>query len=233
MCLLSLKNVYSGYGNGTVLQDINLYVKKNEFVVVIGPNGSGKTTLLETIFRVTSLYKGTINFNNDDISNEAPEFLGGKGIAYVKQRNNIFPTMTVLDNLKTSSLYNSCSYNIKDVYNYFPILKERKNQIAGTLSGGERQMLAIGCALMSRADLLLLDEPSGGLAPKVVKDLFNIIRDIHKNGISIFLVEQNSRLALENADRGYVLEGGKIRLSGTTQYLIKNDTVAKHYLGLN
>lgn len=233
MRLLSIENITSGYGKTTILQDINLYVEKGEFVVIIGPNGAGKTSLLETVYGAIDLHKGAIHFNNENISKVNTQCLVRKGMAYMKQTKNIFPTMTVLDNLITFSLNSNSGHNLEEVYKYFPTLKERERQIAGTLSGGERQMLAIGSALMTRADLILLDEPSGGLAPKLVRDLFNAISKIHERGTSILLVEQNPKIALEKADRVYLMEGGKIKLTGNAKDFVKNDAVAKGYLGLN
>jgi branched-chain amino acid transport system ATP-binding protein len=234
MSLLQIDSVYSGYGKMTVLENISLTVEKGEFVVVIGPNGAGKSTLLKTIFGFTNLHQGRVFYAGKEITGLDPEEIAKQGFSYVPQDNCIFPSLTVLENLEMGAiLYGKESRSRLDyVYSKFPILKERRNQNAGTLSGGERQMLAIGCGLMTKPQLIVLDEPTSGLAPLVVTSLFDVVRDIHQEGTSLFMVEQNAKKALEVGERGYLLEGGKIKLQGKTKDLLQNEEVIKHYLGV-
>ena len=234
MSLLEIASVHSGYGKMTVLEGVNLKVEKGEFVVVIGPNGAGKSTLLKTIFGFADLHRGKITYEGREISGLKPEEISPRGVAYVPQDNNIFPSLTVLENLEMSAiLYERDSRTRLDgVFSKFPRLQERRYQSAGTLSGGERQMLAIGCGLMIEPRLMLLDEITGGLAPILVAALFEAVRGVHQEGTSLLMVEQNAQKALNVGQRGYILEGGKVKLEGDAAVLLKNEEVIKHFLGV-
>ncbi|MCX5917746.1 MAG: ABC transporter ATP-binding protein [Deltaproteobacteria bacterium] len=234
MSLLEIASVHSGYGKMTVLEGVNLKVEKGEFVVVIGPNGAGKSTLLKTIFGFADLHRGKITYEGREISGLKPEEISPRGVAYVPQDNNIFPSLTVLENLEMSAiLYERDSRTRLDgVFSKFPRLQERRYQSAGTLSGGERQMLAMGCGLMIEPRLMLLDEITGGLAPILVVALFEAVRGVHQEGTSLLMVEQNAQKALNVGQRGYILEGGKVKLEGEAAVLLKNEEVIKHFLGV-
>jgi neutral amino acid transport system ATP-binding protein len=234
MILLKIDSIHSGYGKMTVLEDINMSVEKGEFVVVIGPNGAGKSTLLKTIFGFVDLHQGKISYDGKEITGLKPEEISQRGVAYVPQDSNIFPSLTVMENLEMSAiLYEKNSRSRLDhVFAKFPKLQERKSQNAGTLSGGERQMLAMGCGLMIEPRLMLLDEITGGLAPILVAALFEAVRGVHREGTSLLMVEQSAKKALEVGQRGYILEGGKIKLEGQANDLLKNEEVIKHYLGV-
>jgi len=234
--LLELKDVRVFYGAVEAIKGVSLEVAEGEIVTLIGANGAGKTTILRTIVGLKKPASGEIRFQGTRIDKSPPQEIVGKGIAMVPEGRRIFPQMSVLDNLKMGA------YLVKDgaaveerlrmVFEYFPILRERKYQPGGSLSGGEQQMLAIGRALMSRPRLLLLDEPSLGLAPLVIRSLAQIIKALNEGGLTILLVEQNARLALRTARKGYVLETGRIVLSGETRELEKNDMVRRAYLGI-
>ena len=234
MSLLEIASVHSGYGKMTVLEGVNLKVEKGEFVVVIGPNGAGKSTLLKTIFGFADLHRGKITYEGREIGGLKPEEISLRGVAYVPQDNNIFPSLTVLENLEMSAiLYERDSRTRLDgVFSKFPRLQERRYQSAGTLSGGERQMLAMGCGLMIEPRLMLLDEITGGLAPILVAALFEAVRGVHQEGTSLLMVEQNAQKALNVGQRGYILEGGKVKLEGEAAVLLKNEEVIKHFLGV-
>ncbi len=224
-------NVY--YGNIHALKGISLEVHENEIVALIGANGAGKSTTLKTISGLMHSKTGSITLMNEDISHAEAHKLVSKGLAHVPEGRRIFLHMTVLENLEMGA-YTQPGYvkeGIADVFERFPRLKHRKNQIAGTLSGGEQQMLAMGRALMSKPKLLMLDEPSMGLAPILVQQIFDIIKELHEAGTTILLVEQNAEMALRIADRAYVLESGRITLSGTGAELAQSDSVKKAYLG--
>ena len=226
-------NVY--YGNIHALHDISFTVNKGEIVTLIGANGAGKSTNLKTISGLLRTKTGDIVFKDKSIKTMAPHKIVGQGLAHVPEGRRIFLRMTVQENLEMGAfLHNDREQNqknLKMIFERFPRLEERKNQDAATLSGGEQQMLAMGRALMSRPKLLLLDEPSMGLAPIFIQEIFDIIQDIQKQGTTVLLVEQNANKALAIADRGYVLETGKIVLSGTGQELLASDEVRKAYLG--
>jgi branched-chain amino acid transport system ATP-binding protein len=234
MSLLEIASVHSGYGKMTVLEGVNLKVEKGEFVVVIGPNGAGKSTLLKTIFGFADLHRGKITYDGREISGLKPEEISPRGVAYVPQDNNIFPSLTVLENLEMSAiLYERDSRpRLDGVFSKFPRLQERRYQSAGTLSGGERQMLAMGCGLMIEPQLMLLDEITGGLAPILVAALFEAVHGVHQEGTSLLMVEQNAQKALNVGQRGYILEGGKVKLEGQAGELLKNEEVIKHFLGV-
>lgn len=224
-------NVY--YGNIHALKDISLEVHTDEIVALIGANGAGKSTTLKTISGLMRTKTGSITLMDEDISHTDAHKLVSKGLAHVPEGRRIFLQMTVLENLEMGA-YTQPGYvkdGIKDVFERFPRLKHRKNQIAGTLSGGEQQMLAMGRALMSKPKLLMLDEPSMGLAPILVQQIFNIIKELHAAGTTILLVEQNAEMALRIADRAYVLESGRITISGTGKELAQSDSIKKAYLG--
>ena len=224
-------NVY--YGNIHALKDISLEVHTDEIVALIGANGAGKSTTLKTISGLMRTKTGSITLMDEDISHTDAHKLVSKGLAHVPEGRRIFLQMTVLENLEMGA-YTQPGYvkdGIKDVFERFPRLKHRKNQIAGTLSGGEQQMLAMGRALMSKPKLLMLDEPSMGLAPILVQQIFDIIKELHTAGTTILLVEQNAEMALRIADRAYVLESGRITISGTGKELAQSDSIKKAYLG--
>lgn len=224
-------NVY--YGNIHALKDISLEVHTDEIVALIGANGAGKSTTLKTISGLMRTKTGSITLMDEDISHTDAHKLVSKGLAHVPEGRRIFLQMTVLENLEMGA-YTQPGYvkdGIKDVFERFPRLKHRKNQIAGTLSGGEQQMLAMGRALMSKPKLLMLDEPSMGLAPILVQQIFDIIKELHAAGTTILLVEQNAEMALRIADRAYVLESGSITISGTGKELAQSDSIKKAYLG--
>lgn len=231
--MLKVDNINVYYGQIHTLKDVSIEVKKGEIVALIGANGAGKTTTLRTISGLLRSKTGRIEFNDEDISHTEAHKLVSKGIAHVPEGRHVFLQMTVQENLEMGA-YTNASYTkegIADVYQRFPRLKHRRNQIAGTLSGGEQQMLAMGRALMSRPHLMMLDEPSMGLAPILVQQIFGIIKELHAAGTTILLVEQNAEMALEIANRAYVLESGRIKLSGTGEELAKSDEIKKAYLG--
>ena len=231
--MLKVDNINVYYGQIHTLKDVSIEVKKGEIVALIGANGAGKTTTLRTISGLLRSKTGRIEFNDEDISHTEAHKLVSKGIAHVPEGRHVFLQMTVQENLEMGA-YTNASYTkegIADVYQRFPRLKHRRNQIAGTLSGGEQQMLAMGRALMSRPHLMMLDEPSMGLAPILVQQIFGIIKELHAAGTTILLVEQNAEMALEIANRAYVLESGRIKLSGTGEELAKSDDIKKAYLG--
>lgn len=231
--LLKVDDINVYYGQIHALKGVSLEVKNGEIVALIGANGAGKTTTLRTISGLLRSKTGGITFDGQFISHTEAHKLVPMGMAHVPEGRHVFLQMTVQENLEMGA-YTNASYTkegIADVFERFPRLKHRKNQIAGTLSGGEQQMLAMGRALMSRPKLLMLDEPSMGLSPILVQQIFDIIKELHRAGTTILLVEQNAEMALKIADRAYVLETGKIKLSGTGEELAKSDEIRKAYLG--
>ncbi len=224
-------NVY--YGNIHAIKGVSFEVNEGEVVSLIGANGAGKTTILKTISGLLRSSTGSIEFLGSDISKAEPYTLLSKGLAHVPEGRRIFLQMTVEENLEMGAYIHKgdCSRDLDDIYKRFPRLYERRRQVAGTLSGGEQQMLAMGRALMGHPKLLILDEPSMGLAPILVGQIFDLIQELHRSGTTILLVEQNAQMALKIADRAYVLESGKIALSGTGADLIKSDEIQKVYLG--
>ena len=231
--MLTVNDINVYYGNIPALKGISLEVHEDEIVALIGANGAGKSTTLKTISGLMHSKTGSITLMNEDITHAEAHKLVSKGLAHVPEGRRIFLHMTVLENLEMGA-YTQPGYvkeGIADVFERFPRLKHRKNQIAGTLSGGEQQMLAMGRALMSKPKLLMLDEPSMGLAPILVQQIFDIIKELHDAGTTILLVEQNAEMALKIADRAYVLESGRITLSGTGAELAQSDSVKKAYLG--
>ncbi|MBQ8868570.1 MAG: ABC transporter ATP-binding protein [Oscillospiraceae bacterium] len=224
-------NVY--YGKIHALKGISLDVKQGEIVALIGANGAGKSTTLKTISGMLRTKTGSISFLDEDISHTEAHKLVAKGLAHVPEGRRCFLQMTVMENLEMGAYTDPSNVKagIEDVFERFPRLKHRKNQIAGTLSGGEQQMLAMGRALMSRPKLMMLDEPSMGLAPILVEQIFSIIKEMNEMGTTVLLVEQNAGMALEIADRAYVLESGRLVLSGTGKELLGSDEIKKAYLG--
>jgi branched-chain amino acid transport system ATP-binding protein len=236
--MLKILNLEAGYGQLRVLKGISLHVLPGEAVAIIGANGAGKTTLLKTIAGVLRPRSGKIMFNKQDISNVPLEKIVETGCCLVPEGRHVFSTMTVKENLLLGAYHrqrNGDSANIaaslKQVYKLFGILEERANQLAGTLSGGQQQMLAIGRTLMSGPKLLMMDEPSLGVAPLLVKSIYQTITNLKREGLTILLVEQNARAALALADRGYVFETGQIVLEGTSRELSDNPEVQRAYLG--
>ena len=225
-------NVY--YGAIHAIKDISFHVNEGEIVTLIGANGAGKTTTLQTISGLLRSKTGSILFRNQEISSIPPHKLVGQGLAQVPEGRRVFLQMSVQENLEMGAYTQSPAgvpQDLEMVYELFPRLKERRTQVAGTLSGGEQQMLAMGRALMSHPKLLLLDEPSMGLAPLLVEQIFEIIQNLNKQGSTILLVEQNAQMALSIAHRGYVLETGKIVTTGTGEELIRSPEIKKAYLG--
>ena len=231
--ILNIETINVYYGQIHALKDVSLKVDEGEVVALIGANGAGKTTTLRTISGLLRSKTGSIKLMGNEISHTEAHKLVSMGVAHVPEGRRVFLQMTVQENLEMGAYTNAANLKagIEDVYGRFPRLKHRMNQIAGTLSGGEQQMLAMGRALMSKPKLLMLDEPSMGLAPILVQQIFDIIKELHKAGTTILLVEQNAEMALEVADRAYVLETGKIKLSGTGEELIQSDEIKKAYLG--
>jgi len=234
--MLKIEDIDVYYGQLKVLHDVTLTVGERELVAVIGSNGAGKTTLLKSICGLLKPQKGHIRFRGADITGTPTHKIVESGISYVPEGRRLFPYLTVIENLEVGACISRARKEMKEtlktIYQIFPILKERRDQLAGTLSGGEQQMLAIGRALMSRPELLLLDEPSLGLAPVVIQKLFQTIKAIQEEGTSMILVEQNARQALKICDRAYVIETGKIILEGAGQDLLRDERIRKAYLGV-
>ncbi|MGW8222889.1 MAG: ABC transporter ATP-binding protein [Syntrophobacteria bacterium] len=233
MVILSAEGITAGYGEVDILHRVDLQVKTGEIVSIIGPNGAGKSTLLKTIFGLLHPRQGRIILNSDDITGLRPDIIVRKGISYVPQVDNVFPSMTIQENLEMGAFIRAddFSHRLGEVYGLFPILEERKKQKVGQLSGGQRQMVAMGRALMLDPQILLLDEPSAGLAPLLVSHIFEKIEEINATGVAIVIVEQNAREALKMSHRGYVLAMGKNELEGEGQALLENEEIGRLYLG--
>ena len=231
--ILSIHDLSVNYGGIEAVKGISFDVHEGELVTLIGANGAGKSSTLRTIAGLVKPSGGTINFRGDNITGRDATTIVKKGITLVPEGRHIFPDLTVLENLKVGAYLRSddISGDIQWVYDLFPRLRERSWQAGGTLSGGEQQMLAVGRALMARPKLIMMDEPSLGLAPLVVRDIFEIIRQINHQGVSILLIEQNANMALKVADSAYVMETGRITLSGAGKDLLNNEAVKKAYLG--
>jgi branched-chain amino acid transport system ATP-binding protein len=233
--MLEVDAIHTYYGNIQALRDVSVSVEEGEIVTIIGANGAGKSTMLKTTSGLLKPRKGSIRLNNEDLTRLKPHQIVEKGVVQVPEGRRIFGTLTVMENLDMGAFVCNDSQKIKEnldrVVELFPRLKERGKQVAGTLSGGEQQMLAMGRALMANPKMLLLDEPSMGLAPVLVDDIFDTIRQLHAEGTTILLVEQNARLALQVASRGYVLQSGSIMLSDSCENLAKNEMVRQAYLG--
>lgn len=233
MKILESENLVAGYTDIDILNRVSLYICQGEIVSIIGPNGAGKSTLMKTIFGLLEPRNGKIIFKGVDITGRKPNEIVKMGIGYVPQEKNVFPSLTILENLEIGAFIREDNFkeSLEEVYSIFPVLKVKKNHRVATLSGGERKMLAIGRALMLNPDLLLLDEPSSDLAPKLRDSVFDKILEINETGTSIMIVEQNARKALSISDRGYVLDMGKNRFEGKGNDLLKNEEVLKLYLG--
>ena len=233
MMILEAKGITSGYSEIDILHDVAIQVDSKQIVSIIGPNGAGKSTLLKTIFGILKPRHGTITLKEDDITGLKPDKVARKGISYVPQVDNVFPTMTIQENLEMGAFIRNDDYSrrIEEIYELFPVLGDRRKQKAGQLSGGQRQMVAMGRALMLDPQLLLLDEPSAGLAPKLVDMIFEKIKEINATGVAIMIVEQNARQALKMADHGYVLAMGRNVLDDTGEALLASEEVGRLYLG--
>lgn len=233
--MLKLENVEVSYGAVHTIHGASMEVRDGEIVSLIGANGAGKTTILRTITGLKKADSGFITYQDVELLKAEPSKIITFGMAHVPEGRHVFSRMTVEENLQMGGYTKKNQENLqeilKEVYEKFPRLKERRKQLAGTLSGGEQQMLAVGRALMSSPSIILMDEPSMGLSPLLVKEIFHIIKEVHKQGITVLLVEQNAKMALAIADRAYVLETGKITLSGTGRELLNNEKVKKAYLG--
>ena len=234
--MLKVNNINVYYGKVEALFNVSFEVGDDEIVSLIGANGAGKTTLMKTIVGINRTAQGSIEYNGRAIHNQKPHKSIYDGIVYVPEGREVFPQMTVLENLEMGAFSKKYSKgemadHVAEVYDLFPRLKERSKQAAGTMSGGEQQMLAMGRALMSKPRIILMDEPSMGLSPIMVNEIFDIIRAVSESGTTVLLVEQNAKKALSIADRAYVLETGKIVLSGDAKELLEDDSIKKAYLG--
>lgn len=233
--LLEVSGLNAGYGKVPILHDVTFHIREGEVVAIIGPNGAGKSTLLKTISGLLKPYSGKILFDGHNIEGIAPHMVAKAGLAHVPEGGRPFANMTVRDNLLMGAYGHREGLEdgvLDEVFGIFPVLKERQNQLAKTLSGGERQMLAIGRGLTSRPRLMMLDEPSLGLAPRLVDEIYQKLQTLRDRGLTVLLVEQNIVYALELADRGYVLENGHIVMEGSGEELARSEHIKKHYLGL-
>ncbi len=230
---LEIKDLKVSYGGIEAVKGISLTVPKGEIVTLIGANGAGKSTTLKTIVGLVKAQSGSVQFEGEELTNRAPNDIVAKGITLVPEGRRVFPDLTVLENIKIGAYMRKDNLNddIEMVYSLFPRLKERSWQLAGSMSGGEQQMLAVARALMSKPKLIMMDEPSLGLAPLIVADIFRIIEHINAEGITVLLIEQNANMALKIAHRGYVMETGVITLTGTGAELLANEKVREAYLG--
>jgi ABC-type branched-subunit amino acid transport system ATPase component len=233
VALLDVRHINSGYGEMTILRDISMRVDPGEVVTLIGPNGAGKSTLLKTIFGLLMPTEGRIRFEDTDITGFKPPTLVRRGMSYVPQVDNVFPSLTVQENLEMGAFVRSDGFaeRLEEMYTFFPTLRLKRKQRVGGLSGGERQMVAMGRALMLDPRLLLLDEPSAGLSPRLVGMVFEKIAEINQTGVALLIVEQNARQALRLSHRGYVLAGGQVRLEGKGDQLLSDAEVGRLYLG--
>jgi len=233
MRILQAKHLTSGYGATDILHDVSIKLDEKEIVSIIGPNGAGKSTLLKTIFGILTPRKGAIELQDKEITGLSPDKIVRKGMSYVPQVDNVFPSLTIQENLEMGAFVRTDDYRdrLQEVYDLFPLLKDRKNQKVGSLSGGQRQMVAMGRALMLDPKVLLLDEPSASLAPLLVGMIFEKIVDINKTGVAIIVVEQNARETLKISDRGYVLATGRKVFEDTGKAILENEEVGKLYLG--
>ncbi len=233
--MLKINGLVSGYGTVQILNGANMKVEKQSIVALLGGNGTGKSTIPNACSGIIRSWKGGINFNGEDIHNLAPHKIVERGLVQVTQGKDVFPAMSVLENLRLGGFILKSNQQLKDnldkVFNYFPRLNERKNQLAATLSGGELQMLCIGRGLMSNPKMIMLDEPSAALAPQIVLDIFKNINKIRKDGLTVLVVEQNVRMALLLADYGYVIKDGVINVEGDSKKLMYDESVKDSYLG--
>ena len=230
---LNAENMLGGYGETTILNGCSISVEKGEIAVIVGPNGAGKSTAMRAIFGMLNLQAGKVIFDNQDITSLKPQERVGKGMGFVPQTNNVFTSMTVLENMEIGGFINKDRFeeNVQEVFKLFPILKEKEKQLVGELSGGQRQQVAVSRALMTNPKLLMLDEPTAGVSPIVVKELFEKIIEISKTGIAILMVEQNAKQALNIADHGFVLVQGENRYTDKGSNLLANKDVRKAFLG--
>jgi branched-chain amino acid transport system ATP-binding protein len=233
VALIELKHVVAGYGGAPILNGVDIAIDKSDIGVIVGPNGAGKSTTLKAIFGLLRVTGGTITFAGEDIANSLPDRLVPNGLSFVPQEKNVFTSMTVEENLEMGAFTRRDDYSstMAWVYEMFPVLAEKRRQPAGELSGGQRQMVAMGRALMSKPSLLMLDEPSAGLSPRYVIEIFETIVRVNREGVGILMVEQNARQALAFASKGFVLAGGQNRFTGTGPELIADPEVAKSFLG--
>ena len=231
--LLAVRNLDAGYGDLQVLDEVDMDVAVGEHVAVVGPNGAGKSTVMKSVFGLTTYMGGDIRFDGEDVSGRRPDEIIHLGVGYVPQDDNVFETLTVRENLEMGAyvLDDVPEERIDEIYDRFPVLAEREGQKAGTLSGGERQMVAMGRALMLDPDLLLLDEPSAGLAPELVQEMFDRVDAINDDGTAVLMVEQNAKEALRRCDRGYVLVQGRNRYQDTGEALLGDEGVRRDFLG--
>ena len=234
--MIELKNIETGYGELQIIFDVSMQIAHNEIVALVGANGAGKSTLIKTICGLLQVKSGRITFEGQEIQNIPTHRVINHGISLVPEGRRLFPYMTVLENLELGAYVekdkNRVKKNLEWVFGIFPKLQERRKQLAGTFSGGEQQMLTIGRSLMSRPKFLILDEPSLGLAPVIVDDVFEVIRVLHEEGVTLLLVEQDVSRSLDIADRAYVLEHGRVSIEGPSQDLLNDENVKKAYLGL-
>jgi branched-chain amino acid transport system ATP-binding protein len=233
MSLLQARDVVSGYGAAEIVHGVSLDVDYDEIVCIIGPNGAGKSTVVKAIFGLIDVWSGTVRLDGKDITDTPPEEMPGMGVGYVPQTENVFPNLTARENLEMGAyvLDDVPKESLEEVYELFPVLRERSDQRAGSMSGGQQQMLAMGRALMTDPSLLLIDEPSAGLAPELVEEVFDKIEGVNDAGTAVLMVEQNAREALRRSDRGYVLEAGENRFEGAGEELLENEEVEELYLG--
>ena len=233
--MLKITDLKVSYGGINAVKGVSFEVPKGSVVSLIGANGAGKSTILRTIAGLVKPVEGTVSFNDENITGTDTSNIIAKGITLVPEGRRVFPDMTVLDNIKIGAFlrHDSLDEDIEHMYSLFPRLKERKWQLAGTLSGGEQQMLALARALMSKPKLLMMDEPSLGLAPLIVKGIFEIIKEINKSGVTVLLIEQNANMALKASDYAYVLETGRLSMEGSGEELLINEAIREAYLGKN
>jgi branched-chain amino acid transport system ATP-binding protein len=233
MALLEVADIHGGYGGANILNGVNIVIDSDQIGVIVGPNGAGKSTTLKALFGLLTISQGQVTFAGRDITNKAPEALVHDGLSFVPQEFNVFPTMSVEENLEMGAFIRRDDFRhmIDRVYGFFPPLKEKRRQPAGELSGGQRQMVAMGRALMTEPKLLLLDEPTAGLSPRYMGEIFERIIEISASGVGILMVEQNARQALALAHRGFVLATGRNLFTGTGPQLLGDPNVAKSFLG--
>ncbi len=233
--IIESRDLTAGYGKAVIIQDVNFQAERGKVTAIVGPNGSGKSTFLKTLFGLTRVFNGNVIFDGEDITKLPPEVRARKGLGFVFQVNNVFPNLTVRENLEMGAYARTDKEQIKkdmeEILDIFPILRERQKQKAGSLSGGERQMLAMAMALMGRPKLLLLDEPAAALAPKVVTQIFMKIRDIVNSGVTVILVEQHAKRALSFCDMGYVFSSGRIVMKGPGKDLLADEKFVEAFLG--
>ncbi len=233
MGILEVTEMVTGYGDAEIVHGIDLGVEPEEMVCIIGPNGAGKSTVMRAVFGLIDVWEGQVVLADTDVTGYRPDEITRVGASYVPQRNNVFPNLTVRENLEMGAYVDAdvTEADFQQVYDRFPILEERKNQKAGTMSGGQRQMVAMGAGLMIDPDILLVDEPSAGLAPDLVEEMFQRVRRIKEQGTAVLMVEQNARQALRYSDRGYVLDQGENRFVGSGEELLESEEIKELYLG--